>query len=62
MMLVRMNQREFTTESNRTRLSIIRFCMPSSGASAFNLNNRPYLITLLQQYLIVLAESYTEND
>ena len=31
MMLVRMNQRELTTESNRTRLSIMRFWLLSSS-------------------------------
>ena len=59
-MLVLMNQREFTTESNKTRLSIIRFY---HGQQESHLSvHHAYLVTLFQQDLIVLAERYAKND
>jgi hypothetical protein len=61
MILVRMNHRELTTESNRTRLSIMRFY--DRQRERINVVGiSPYLIAFLQKYLVILAESYTEDD
>jgi hypothetical protein len=62
MILVRMNHLEFTTESNKTKLSIIRFWEEIS----IKLNRTGiaglYLVALLQEDLIVLAQCHAEND
>ena len=61
MILVRMNHRELTTESKRTRLSIMRFCKMS--VLLFKpAHTMPYLIACFQQDLIVFAEGNTEDD
>lgn len=61
MILVRMNHRELTTESKRTKLSIIRFLQ----VLVEKLCQRSfiyYLTTLFQQNLIVFAEGDTEDN
>lgn len=62
MILVRMNHLELTTESNRSKLSIIRFC---ETVSTHQTDERPvsaYLTALLEQDLVVLAQSYAKDD
>ncbi len=61
-MLVLINHREFTTESNKTKLSIIRFCMLFLNMARTRLDKGAYLITLLQEHLVVFAESHAEDD
>lgn len=61
-MLVLMNHREFTTESNKTRLSIIRFCRPLSATSHIRPPRTSYLVILLQKHLIVFAQSHAKYD
>ena len=63
-MLVRMNHREFTTESKRSKLSIIRFCsFRVSTEIKTNVENvHPYLTTLLKEHLVVFTESDAEYD
>jgi hypothetical protein len=62
MILVRMNHRELTTESKRTRLSIIRFCFEVSMCADTQIPRNPYLTTFFEQNLVVFAESYAEDD
>ncbi len=59
MMLVRMNHRELTTESKRTRLSIIRFC---GGQHARVFGQTTHLAILLQEHLIIFAQGDAEYD
>lgn len=65
-MLVRMNHLELTTESKRSKLSIMRFCTKSAKVGSHrwgpNVEICLYLTALLQQYLVVLAQGHTEND
>ena len=62
MILVLMNHREFTTESNNTKLSIIRFCRHWSICTHSYEMKVIYLVTLLKEYLVVFAEGYTEDN
>lgn len=58
-----MNHRELTTESNRTKLSIMRFCRAVS--SLLRLAKVPiitYLIAFFQQHLVVFAQGNAKDD
>ena len=62
-MLVLINHREFTTESNKTRLSIIRFCIHNQKVPrTLAVRICMYLIAFLQKNLIIFAQRYTEDD
>lgn len=61
-MLVLINHLEFTTESNKTRLSIIRFCRPLLATSHIRPHKRSYLVILLQKNLVVFAQSHAKYD
>lgn len=64
--LVRLNHRELTTESNRTKLSIIRFLIESAMSQRPIKRQRGggevYLLAFLQEYLVVLTQGHTEDD
>lgn len=69
MILVRINHLEFTTESNKSRLSIIRFysrhhvSFPSPADCVVPLSSaKTYLAALLEQDLVVLAQGHAEDD
>ncbi len=64
MMLVRMNHRELTTESNSTRLSIIRFWVGHIKLVRLDAAGRAvaHLVALFKKHLVVLAESDAEYD
>ena len=67
-MLVRMNQRELTTESKSSRLSIMRFCRHGQPLSSPHEEtpekgpNPTYLTALLEQHLVVLAQRNAKDD
>ena len=60
-MLVLMNHRELTTESNKTRLSIIRFFAFVLVGRMLEIRSS-YLITLFKKDLIVLAQGHAKYD
>lgn len=62
MMLVLINHRELTTESKRTKLSIIRFSRDVSLIACRGSEPVAYLIALLEQHLIVFTQSDTEDN
>ena len=61
MILVLINQREFTTESNSTRLSIMRFYVEINPEADMK-KEKPYLVAFLKQDLIIFAQSDTKYD
>ena len=62
MILVRMNHRELTTESNNNKLSIMRFCYRSEKLCTPGVTWWTYLTAFLEQHLVVLAQGNTEDD
>lgn len=62
-MLVRINHLELTTESNKTRLSIIRFYMVLGflGLLRDDIGDS-YLVILLQKNLIIFTQSNAKDD
>lgn len=62
-MLVLINHREFTTESNRTKLSIMRFwACHVSWRKGWGRCGVAYLVAGLEENLIVFAESNAKDD
>ena len=63
MILVRINHREFTTESNSTKLSIIRFCESTSASGSHRATRvGAYLVAFFKEYLIILTQCHAEDD
>jgi hypothetical protein len=59
---VRMNHREFTTESKSTSDSIMRFYDMLADIFADQDSSITYLAALFEQHLIVFAKGHAEND
>src|SRR5436190_2230670 len=62
MILVLMNHRELTTESNSNKLSIMRFYLEGQQRLGMDEEGSAYLAALFEQHLVVLAQGNTEDD
>ena len=63
MILVRMNHRELTTESKRTKLSIIRFYQVCQlRYRMLGCNEASYLIAFFQKHLIIFTERNAKDN